>query len=82
MNEFAPDKIPAKTNIEIHPTKLVDIESLIHTIREKQVMIDIDLAALYGVEAKMFNQALKRNEKRFPDHFRFRLTDKDARRQW
>ena len=77
MNEFAPDKIPVKTNVETRPAKLADIESLIHTIRGKQVMIDSDLAMLYGVETKVFNQAVKRNEKRFPDHFRFRLTDEE-----
>jgi hypothetical protein len=44
------------------------------------VMPDLDLAALYGVEVKVLNQAVKRNIKRFPDDFMFQLTaDEDAR---
>ena len=38
-------------------------------------MLDRDLAALYGVSTKVMNQAVKRNEQRFPDDFMFRLTD-------
>ena len=51
-----------------------NIKSKIYTIRGLQVMLDSDLAELYGVETKVFNQAVKRNEKRFPDDFRFQLT--------
>ena len=43
-------------------------------IRGKKVMLDQDLAALYGVKVKVLNQAVKRNIKRFPDDFMFRLT--------
>ena len=43
-------------------------------IRGKQVMIDRDLADLYGVETKVINQAVKRNIERFPEEFRFQLT--------
>ena len=50
------------------------IESLILTIRGRKVLIDADLAALYGVETRTLNQAVKRNTKRFPDDFVFRLT--------
>lgn len=49
------------------------IQSLIYAIRGKQVMIDRNLANLYGVETKVFNQAVKRNLNRFPDSFRFQL---------
>ena len=52
----------------------IDIRDLIHVARGRQVMIDEDLAVLYGVETKVFNQAVKRNEARFPERFRFRLT--------
>lgn len=52
-----------------------DIKNKIYTIRDMQVMIDRDLAKLYGVETKVFNQAVKRNIERFPDNFRFQLTD-------
>ena len=51
------------------------IEDKIFTIRGMQVMLDRDLAELYEVETKVFNQAIKRNENRFPDDFRFQLTN-------
>jgi len=50
------------------------IQNKIHNIRGVQVMLDRDLAELYGVETKVFNQAVKRNIKRFPQSFRFQLT--------
>jgi len=50
------------------------IKNKIYSIRGFQVMLDRDLAELYGVETKVFNQAVKRNENRFPDDFRFQLT--------
>ena len=49
------------------------IEETIFTIRGKQVMLDRDLAQLYGVETKVLNQAVKRNMERFPENFMFRL---------
>ncbi len=55
----------------------LDIKSKIYTIRDKQVMLDSDLAELYKVETKVFNQAVKRNIKRFPKHFRFQLTKEE-----
>ena len=54
-----------------------DLRSKIHMIRGKQVMLDSDLADLYGVTTKAFNQAVKRNIARFPDDFMFRLTEKE-----
>ena len=51
-----------------------NIESLIKVIRELQVMLDKDLATLYGVETRTLNQAVKRNIQRFPSDFRFQLT--------
>jgi hypothetical protein len=53
------------------------IQNKIYTIRDVQVMIDEDLAILYGVETKVFNQAVKRNIKRFPKKFRFQLTQEE-----
>lgn len=50
------------------------IQNLIYTIRGLQVMLDSDLAELYDVETKVFNQAVKRNIIRFPDIFRFQLS--------
>jgi hypothetical protein len=46
----------------------------IHTIRGEAVVLDNDLALLYGVETGQFNRAIKRNESRFPNDFAFRLT--------
>lgn len=50
------------------------VQSRILTIRDKQVVIDRDLAEFYGVETKALNQAVKRNLSRFPERFRFMLT--------
>ena len=49
----------------------------IYHIRSKKVMLDRDLAELYGVGTKVFNQAVKRNPKRFPSDFMFQLTKKE-----
>ena len=57
-----------------------NIEPLIKVIRGQQVMLDKDLATLYGVEAKVLNQAVKRNIERFPDDFRFQLTREECLR--
>ena len=51
-----------------------EIGNLIYTIRDKQVMLDYDLAALYGYEVRALNQQVKRNAGRFPDDFMFQLT--------
>jgi hypothetical protein len=50
------------------------IEKKIYLIRGHKVMLDRDLAALYGVETRVLNQAVKRNLNRFPDDFMFQLT--------
>lgn len=57
-----------------------NIEPLIKVIRGQQVMLDKDLAMLYGVEAKVQNQAVKRNVERFPNDFRFQLTKEECLR--
>ena len=54
--------------------KTMRIESLIRFIREKQVILDTDLAMLYGVETKRLKEQVKRNIDRFPDDFMFELT--------
>lgn len=51
-----------------------DIKSLIYTIRGQQVMLDSDLANLYGYEVKALNQQVKRNIERFPNDFMFQLS--------
>ena len=56
------------------------IEQKIFTIRGRQVMIDKDLAALYGVETKRLNEQVKRNIERFPEDFMFQLTSEECLR--
>ncbi len=59
-------------NLQIHT---FHIQSKIYTIRGVRVMIDRDLAEIYGVETRALNQAVKRNLERFPSDFMFQLTD-------
>lgn len=54
------------------------IESLILSIRGKQVILDRDLARLYGVETRVLNQAVQRNIERFPEDFMFQLSKEEA----
>ncbi len=54
-----------------------EIKNKIYTIRNKQVMIDSDLAELYGVEIKRLNEQVKRNIERFPDDFMFQLNEEE-----
>lgn len=54
-----------------------NIQNMIYTFRGKQVMVDSDLAKLYQVETRVFNQAVKRNLNRFPEYFRFQLTEEE-----
>jgi len=53
------------------------IKNLIFTIRKVQIMFDSDLAEIYGVETKRLNEAVKRNIDRFPEEFRFQITEKE-----
>ena len=57
-----------------------NIEPLIKIIRRQQVMLDRDLATLYGVETKRLNEQVKRNIKRFPEDFMFQLTKDECLR--
>ena len=54
--------------------RLAAVESKVLTVRGENVLLDADLAAIYGVSTKALNQAVKRNAARFPPDFRFRLT--------
>ena len=69
-------EVLSQNQIEAPVVEIVQpaIEKLIYVIRDKQVMIDSDLAMLYQVETGALNRAVKRNIKRFPDDFRFQLT--------
>lgn len=59
-------------SVEVTPR---DIKGMIYVIRNQQVMTDSDLAILYQVETSALNRAVKRNIKRFPEDFRFQLTE-------
>ena len=66
---------PAK-DLEVLP--MARIAANIYLVRGQHVMIDSDLAALYGVETKVFNQAVRRNLNRFPSDFMFQLTAEET----
>ena len=61
------------------PVPTERIEQTIRIIRGHRVMLDTDLAKLYGVTTKVLNQAVKRNRSRFPMDFMFQLTAEEAR---
>ena len=60
------------------PSSVANIASIIHTIRGQRVILDSDLAFLYGVGTKALNQAVNRNRKRFPETFAFQLNRNEA----
>src|SRR5437899_9214177 len=59
--------------------KISSIESAIYLLRGQRVMLDSDLAAIYGVSTRQLNQQLKRNRSRFPDDFAFQLSTEEFR---
>ena len=61
---------------EIIPAQ--DVRPLIHSIRDQRVILDTDLAKVYGVETRSLNQAVRRNQDRFPAEFLFQLTADEA----
>jgi len=63
---------------ELSRYDVVSVQSMIMTIRGQRVILASDLAALYGVQTKALNQAVKRNMDRFPDDFVFQLTGEEA----
>jgi hypothetical protein len=68
--------MPSKAELVLAP----DIVGLIHSVRDQRVILDTDLAELYGVRAKRLNEQVKRNIGRFPSDFLFRLTSEEAER--
>lgn len=62
------------TNLETAIVTLDQVERKIYTIRGDKVMLDSELAALYGVETRILNQAVRRNLDRFPEDFMIQLT--------
>ena len=59
-----------------------DIENMIYEIRGKQVMLDSDLAKLYGVKTKRINEAVKNNPNKFPERFSFILSNNEKNNLW
>ena len=67
------DDLPNTTTVN----NTIDINPLVHIIRDKQVILDYDLAFLYQVETGALNRAMKRNIARFPEDFCFQLTKEE-----
>lgn len=67
---------------EIMVMEQSDVEGLIYTIRGQKVMLDADLAKIYGYETKRLNEQVKRNRKKFPEDFMFQLTDDEVNKLW
>lgn len=59
------------------PAVLEPVEPLIRVVRSEKVILDADLARIYGVETKAFNRAVKRNADRFPPDFVFQFSRKE-----
>jgi hypothetical protein len=60
------------------PVPVAAIERRIYLVRGEKIMLDADLAELYGVETKVLNQAVRRNRDRFPEDFMFQLTKEEG----
>jgi hypothetical protein len=73
MSDMKSQIVTSKTAVPLER-----IERRILLIRGQKVMLDADLAELYGVETKALNQAVRRNTERFPEDFMFQLTDEEA----
>lgn len=74
MNTWHLNTIIMKNN---EPNSIIPetrIENVIYLIRGRKILLDQDLAALYGVETKQLNRSIKRNHERFPEDFIFQLT--------
>ena len=72
LNEVSPNHDEVITSVAQSSSEDISIKSMIRVIRGQQVMLDFDLAFLYGVETKALNQAVKRNTNRFPEDFMFK----------
>ena len=77
LNEVAQNHDEVITSVAQSSPESVSIKSMIRLIRGQQVMLDSDLAFLYGVETRRLNEQVKRNIERFPDDFMFQLTKEE-----
>ena len=69
-----------KKSNELRAIDIAAVQSRMLTIRNQQVLLDRDVAALYGVETKALNQAVKRNAEKFPDGYILRMTAEECSR--
>lgn len=69
---------PIKSGAQEHLSHLADVKDKIILVRNNHVILDADVAALYGVETRVLNQAVKRNADKFPTDYMFRLTKEEA----
>ena len=71
--------LPRLTSPDVTPNKVTtdQLGRLIYEIRGERVMLDSDLAAIYGVETKALNRAVKRNADRFPKDFMFQISSRE-----
>ena len=77
-DENTKDKnIEVNTEQAAEVTPMENIQNKVYMIREQQVMLDYDLAEIYGYEVKALNQQVKRNIGRFPEDFMFQLTQEE-----
>ena len=77
LYEVSPDHDDVITSVTQSCSESVSIKSMIRLVRGQQVMLDSDLAFLYGVETCRLNEQVKRNIERFPNHFMFQLTKEE-----
>ena len=78
MEKKQTNKIKAVVLHDSQSVSLADIQARIYTVKNVQVMIDRDLALLYGVENRVLKQAVRRNLAKFPDDFMLRLTENES----
>jgi hypothetical protein len=69
---------PKERQIKQEVAVVPDLQARIFTIRDERVILDSDLAAIYGVETKRLNEQVRRNPDRFPSDFSFELTQEEA----
>ena len=69
-----------KKPTELRAIDIAAVQSRMLTIRNQQVLLDRDVAALYGVETKALNQAVKRNAEKFPEGYILKMTDDECSR--
>src|SRR3990170_5775844 len=72
------DYLKSQIAIPKPPFRAEDISRRIHIIRGHRVMLDADLAKLYGVSTKRLNEAIRRNAARFPEDFMFQMKEEEA----